>query len=181
MKPTRTLVGAAALASALGLALTGTASAADSVIVHGPDTAKEATQDAGAINWPKNDYMVCGTAYEGPYQEFGPSAGSAAIEGVTVTGTLIPIIGGTTTMTAVSAADGTWCFQGDAAMAAAVTFGGRVEITADPITIPGVGTLDADGNGGSTRDIWAADFDAHKYPAGATIPLSASWFSLAYS
>ncbi len=125
-------------AAAVALMAAGVAGAAT---VHGSGTAGTVT--------PTANYTVCGTVYSGtssPTTGNNPMpAGAAAVEGVTVTGTLYNFLGTQvgTPFSTVSAANGTYCITGTSSMASTIIGFGKVVLTATPTTVtpPGVSAV----------------------------------------
>lgn len=100
----------AGLATAMVFAGTGVASA---------ESAAEAT--------PTDDLQLCGTVYDSiPWSEFGPVSGNG-VPGVVITGS---VNGTPVSSSATTDDDGTYCFQGDEALADAINSGGYAELTA---------------------------------------------------
>lgn len=171
-------------------ALAGTAMTA--AIVLGAGTASAATvgtAGSAGTGTPTADYQVCGTAYVGADTHVGaPPAGAKAVEGVTVTGQLYNLFGGTvgSPFTATTASDGTWCLQGDSTMANTVTGGGRVGLTFSPATVSdGAGTYAGKMSGGSGAGTDASingfEFYDHAYPSPSTSAKSAWKVNVVYS
>ncbi|MCJ0907418.1 carboxypeptidase-like regulatory domain-containing protein [Rhodococcus sp. ARC_M6] len=106
----RTLIGAAAVASASALMFTGVA------------------QAAPVVNMvPTADYLVCGNVSTGgsAWTETGAPTGTA-VQGAQVTGYLSS---GGLTKTTTTDANGGYCIEGDASLVSGITGGGYVTLT----------------------------------------------------
>lgn len=121
------------IASAAAVALFG-GGIASAATVHGAGTAAVPPD-------PTVDYKVCGTVYAGASDPSNGNrplpSGAAAIEGVTITGSVYSFGASTpsSTFSTISAADGTYCLQGDSSMASTIIALGKVVVTVSPTSI----------------------------------------------
>lgn len=151
-------------------ALAGTAMTA--AIVMGAGTASAATVGAAGTagtGTPTGDYQVCGTAYVGADAHVGaPPAGSQAVSGLPISGTLYNAGGGVVaTYSTTTASDGTWCLQGTKAMADTVQANGYVTMAGPAAftdTATGISYAGAWSGGGTDTTIGAIEFLKHGWP-----------------
>ncbi|WP_430335988.1 hypothetical protein [Rhodococcus sp. ACT016] len=167
-------------------ALAGTAMTAAIVMGAGSASAAVVVGPAGSAGTgtPTADYQVCGTAYVGADTHVGaPPADAKAVGGVKITGQLYDLLNSLkATYTTTTASDGTWCLQGDEAMANTVTWGGKVKMSFDT---PTVGTYTGKMSGGTSApgtdaSINSLEFLSHGYPTATTSAKSAWKVNVVY-
>ncbi|NMM88437.1 hypothetical protein B2J88_29490 [Rhodococcus sp. SRB_17] len=122
----------AVVASAAATALFGAGIASAAVTIGLPGSAATVT--------PTTNYTMCGTVFVGASDVTAGNPlplGARAVQGATVTGTLINVIGGVSggPYVATTGANGSYCFTGDSTMSTVIGFGGKVTVAVSPTSI----------------------------------------------